>query len=123
MIAFDEGADFPMEAWGNIPSRKVAGPCAKTVVTCTIVSLEGDEFVGTNACNNAQPDCPRDPGEGYEKCETICEQQGHAEIQALREAGDKAEGAYALLEGHTYACDDCKAALKAAGVTDVWVLS
>ncbi len=92
------------------------GPCAKTVVTCTLVTPSGEKVVGRNDCLNPQIACPRGPGEGYEKCDSICGQQGHAEVQALRAAGEKARGATAYIEGHTYACQSCQHALFDAGV-------
>ena len=92
------------------------GPCAKTTVTCTIVAADGSHFVGTNSCANPQEKCPRSAGEDYTKCRTVCDQQGHAEVQALKIAGEKAVGAHAYIEGHTYACMDCQHALYRAGV-------
>jgi deoxycytidylate deaminase len=95
----------------------MTGPCAKTTVTCVITAPDGRQFIGTNAsCGNPQKVCPRSPGEGYEKCISICQQQGHAEIQAIRAAGDHAQGAVAELRGHTYACQACQEALFAAGI-------
>lgn len=92
------------------------GPCAKATVTCTIVATDGQRFVGTNYCKNAQPICPRLPGEGYEKCRTVCQQAGHAEIVAVAVAGAAANGGHAYLQGHTYACMKCQHALFGAGV-------
>ena len=99
------------------------GPCAKTHVTCTIVATDGRKFVGSNWCGNAQPVCPREPGEGYEKCKSICHQSGHAEEDAVRLAGDAAKGATAYLHGHTYACMNCQHALFGAGVKFLSVVS
>jgi len=93
-----------------------AGPCAKTTVTCTLVAPDGQKYIGTNYCRKPQCECPRSLGEGYEKCRSICEQVGHAEITALSLAGDKAAGCRAYIEGHTYACQACQEALFAAGV-------
>lgn len=97
------------------------GPCAKTTVRCTLVTPDGEKFVGTNYCENAQEKCPREPGEDYTKCTTICQQVGHAEVVAVQLAGDKAEGARAFIEGHTYACMNCQHALFGAGVRSVSV--
>lgn len=90
--------------------------CAKATVRCTIVAPNGDHFVGENSCANPQPVCPRKPGEDYTKCTTICRQDGHAEIVALRLAGPAAFGARAFLEQHSYACRNCQEALFRAGV-------
>jgi len=97
--------------------------CAKTRVQCMIITPEGDQFIGENACRNPQETCPREPGEGYEKCISICRQlDGHAEIQALASAGRNAEGASAVLTGHTYACQKCQEALFGAGIISLRVM-
>lgn len=97
------------------------GPCAKQTVTATIITPTGERFVGTNDCANPQTTCPRDAagmktGEGYHICREVCRQTGHAEINALRAAGEKARGATMYIEGHTYACGSCQEALTKAGV-------
>lgn len=90
--------------------------CAKATVTCTLVSPDGWRFVGWNACANPQTTCPRQPGEGYDKCVNICRQEGHAEEVALRHAGEYAAGARAYIEGISHACRNCQEVLTAAGV-------
>lgn len=92
------------------------GPCAKQVVTCTLIAKDGERFVGRNDCANPQAVCPRVPGEGYDKCKTVCDQRGHAEEQALALSGPKASGATAYVEGHSWACQNCQQALFGAGV-------
>ncbi|MNK79176.1 hypothetical protein D3C87_988380 [compost metagenome] len=98
-----------------------SGPCAKQTVTCTIAAVTGEQFVGTNWCRNPQEKCPRLPGEGYEKCVSVCGQDGHAELDALAKAGSSAIGATATIAGHTYACQHCQEALFAAGVLNLRV--
>lgn len=94
----------------------MTGPCVKATVRCTLVTPAGERFVGENWCANPQAVCPRAPGEGYEKCKSICAQEGHAETVALRVAGLKANGAHAYVEGHTYACRPCQEALFSSGI-------
>lgn len=91
--------------------------CAKKKVTCVIFSRKGQSFTGTNDCNNPQSSCPREPGEGYDKCKSICEQEGHAEIMALKAAGDHARGGVAHLYGIEHYCSACQKALFGAGIT------
>lgn len=93
------------------------GPCAKTTTTCTIYGGRHGVYVGKNWCLNPQSSCPREPGEGYEKCKTICQQIGHAEEVAVMVAqGDINEDSFAVLEGHTYYCQNCQETLFDAGV-------
>lgn len=98
------------------------GPCAKRQVECVIHAQDGTRHVGRNDCANPQPVCPRLPGEGYEKCRSICDQAGHAEIEAIKVAGDKARGANAVLFGHYWICEPCGRALREAGVFAVKIV-
>lgn len=93
------------------------GPCAKRKVECIIYQPTNCKlYVGENWCRNPQTTCPREEGEGYEKCKTICGQDNHAEEDAIRVAGDDCVGAQAYLCGNSYYCRDCQEALYAAGV-------
>jgi hypothetical protein len=94
------------------------GPCAKQTTRCTLITQDGERFVGENWCANPQAICPRQgmqTGVGYELCNSVCQQEGHAEVVATRLAGEKAKGAHAYLEGHTYACQNCQETLFGAG--------
>jgi deoxycytidylate deaminase len=104
------------DARPNDPQLARRGPCAKRQVICIITTLTGEQFRGENDCANPQAVCPRLPGEGYEKCKSICQQAGHAEIEALKAAGEHARGATAQLWGHYWMCEPCGRALLAAGV-------
>ena len=100
----------------------MSGPCAKRSVECTLFDPEGYVYIGRNDCANPQPTCPRLPGEGYEKCKSICDQAGHAEIEALRAAGrNGAKGAHATLTGHYWMCEPCGRALREAGVLSITI--
>jgi hypothetical protein len=101
------------------------GPCAKRRITCDLMTAEGPTFHGTNDCDNAQEICPRAPGEGYEKCASICQQGAHAEIDALNAAlrcGYEAKDAVAIIQGHYYICEPCGRALRDAGVRMVKIV-
>ena len=93
------------------------GPCAKTRVICTLITKDRQKFVGENLCKTPQTKCPRKPGDGYEKCRTVCGTIGHAEMAVLKLAEGKTMGASVYLEGHTHICVLCMRALKIAGVT------
>jgi deoxycytidylate deaminase len=98
------------------------GPCAKRRVTCLIVNHHEEHAFGENDCANPQKKCPRKPGEDYTKCKTICQQSGHAEIQALaaaKEAGMSVKDATAHIDGHYWICEPCGKALREAGVRAV----
>lgn len=96
--------------------------CAKKIVRCTIITREGTPFVGENICGAPQKECPRLPGDGYEKCKTICEQACHAEINAMINAladGKDLKDATAVVTGIDHVCKECSRALSEAGVSQV----
>lgn len=110
MLSFDE-------ILGGLDERGCLGPCAKQRVRCEVVLPDGRKFTGENWCMSPQRVCPREPGEGYEKCKSICQQIGHAE-QVVARFADEVDftGATATLFGHTYFCQECQEMLFAAGV-------
>lgn len=98
------------------------GPCAKRRVVCTITFDSGTVVRGENLCANPQKECPRLPGDGYTKCDTVCRQVGHAEEVAVMKA--KFYGlrdGKAHIEGHGHACGGCIAALQRIGVTEITI--
>lgn len=98
--------------------------CAKRRVTCVIHAPSGELVAGENWCANPQPACPREEGEGYEKCQSICQQLGHAEETALlaaEELGIDVRGGEALITGHFRVCDTCAKLLRDAGIVKVQV--
>lgn len=104
------------------------GPCAKRRVQCVIIPVGMAPIFGENDCANPQPVCPRLPGEGYEKCKTICRQDDHAELVALRRAqewtataGGSVVGGKAYVRGHHWVCEPCGKALKDAGIVTVTI--
>ena len=102
------------------------GPCAKRRVECRIESLRGEMVVGENDCANPQLSCPREPGEDYTKCRTICQQAGHAETVALelaRRENVSVRGARAVIAGHYWMCEPCGRALRDAGVAEIIILN
>ena len=94
--------------------------CAKRRVICILRDDAGREARGENTCLNPQAVCPRQDGEGYEKCKTVCRQTGHAEVNALRLWTDKygryAQPTLALIRGHFYVCEKCQRAMDRAGI-------
>lgn len=93
--------------------------CAKRTVVCYLRCHSGRLVIGSNNCLNPQVKCPRVEGDDYSKCKDVCQQQGHAEIQALNEAKryeKNLQGCVATLVGHTYACRPCQEALFAEGI-------
>ena len=99
------------------------GLCAKRPVACILIDRKGNRIEGTNWCVNPQKVCPRQEGDDYSKCSTICEQNSHAEIDALRRAAMtrnfNIEGSIAILVGHDYFCQDCQIKLFDAGVASL----
>jgi deoxycytidylate deaminase len=98
--------------------------CAKQT-TVAIIENNGEYWLGTNSCKKPQVECPRGnmpSGEGYVLCEVKCEQEGHAEIMALKAAGKKAAGGTLFLMGHVYICDNCRNALNKAGIKNTIIV-
>lgn len=92
--------------------------CAKQI-TIAIIENNGEYWLGTNWCATPQKKCPRGDmpsGQGYEICKNICHQTGHAEENAIKEAGKKAKGGTLYLIGHTRCCDNCKSLIEKAGI-------
>lgn len=98
--------------------KPLFGPCAKRRTQCVLYALDGQVFAAENVCLNPQPVCPREPGEGYAKCKTICQQVGHSEATVVAMAGPAAKGAR-IVCNHWYGCDPCAEVCKAAGVASV----
>lgn len=98
--------------------------CAKKTVTCLIMCLNGTGYFGTNDCNNPQTECPRLKGEGYEKCKSVCQQDGHAEEVAVSNAlSDNADlnGAIASISGIDHFCKSCQKKLYANGIRNLYI--
>jgi len=95
--------------------------CAKKVVTCELYNPFTRVLVrANNDCQNPQVTCPRLPGEGYEKCKSICDQRGHAEEQALEFLPDgDAQGFTATIYGIGWACRNCQELLYEAGAVSI----
>lgn len=84
--------------------------CAKVVVRAELRTVCGQVFHGENWCLQPQQVCPRDPGEGYAKCDDVCQQSAHAEINAITkalDAGVNVRGANLIVNYH-YICPDCQ---------------
>ena len=97
------------------------GRCAKQETIAIIVN-NGQYWIGSNWCNNAQEICPRmkmKTGEGYELCKSVCGQENHAEVDVCLKAGGAARGGTLYLLGHTYCCNNCKEIMKKFGVKKV----
>lgn len=96
--------------------------CAKRHVVAVVIGKSGRHYVGHNLCLNPQFNCPREIGEDYEKCKSICNQPHHAEPMAILEAGEDAKGGSIIVLNHERICDNCKEAIKEAGIIRATVL-
>jgi pyrimidine deaminase RibD-like protein len=81
--------------------------CAKKTVVAKVRSTTGKIYYGSNSCVNYVAECPREVGEGYEKCHSVCGQKAHAEVEALKKAGKEAIGGTLTVYGHFRICEDC----------------
>ena len=103
-----------------------SGLCAK-LTTLAIVEKDGKYWIGTNSCKNPQESCPRGgmpSGIGYELCDDICSQTGHAEENALKAAGMKnANGATLYLFGHYRVCDGCSTLAADYNIAKIFIVN
>jgi deoxycytidylate deaminase len=98
------------------------GRCFKQQVIA-VIENNGRVYVGTNWCENPQPQCPRLEGEGYDKCKNICWQRSHAEVDAINNAGDDVRGGTLYLIGHTRICDNCQRVCNEVGIREIIFLT
>lgn len=97
------------------------GKCVKQQ-TIAIIENNGQYWMGTNHCANAQQECPSGnlhSGIGYELCASVCQQGAHAEVDACQKAQGNAMGGTLYLLGHTYCCDNCKSVMEQYGIKEV----
>lgn len=94
--------------------------CAKAVVRAYLLGNDGIVYYGENIAHQPQEFCPRAPGEGYEKCHSVCRTAGHAEEMAIREAGAAAFGGFMLVDYH-YICESCMSKINDEKITAMTV--
>ena len=98
-------------------------PTAAVIVKKRIVLGKGvNAGKKVEVCPRVLRNCPT--GTGYEFCKTVCEQEGHAEIMAIRNAlsnGHNLKGASLYLDGHWWACKECWDKILQSGITKVFL--
>lgn len=96
--------------------------CAKRNVIAVLDILDDlySYHIATNDCNNPQPSCPREDGEDYTKCRTICQQPGHAETELLKLVkGKDLTHSMLTIIGHDRMCPECTNAVADAGIINI----
>lgn len=104
--------------------------CLKQSVFAMIEIGEDKVFGSNKMLNDEIKECPRDlqgyvSGAGYHLCKDVCNQESHAEVDAINNArrlGIDVSGGKLTLVGHTYCCDNCKNVMESVGITDVEIL-
>ncbi len=104
--------------------------CLKQSVYAMVETVDGDIVYGSNKMLNEVSSCPRDgagcaSGEGYDMCKTVCNQNAHAEVDAMQAAereGYDLEGAKLTLVGHTYCCENCTNEMLSRNIARVEIL-
>jgi len=101
---------FP-DGWtarANLENEYITNPlrCAKQEVIAIIVDGE-KSYIGSNWCKKPQKVCPRKDGEDYSECKSICNQDNHAEIDALNKVKGKLKNPILYIIGHSRICKDC----------------
>lgn len=102
-----------------------AGPCAKVVVTATLVTVNGNQYIGSNHCLTPQKVCPRDTqgypsGQGYHLCKEICNQPAHGEVNAINFANSIEENASkgaVIHVDYSWICGACSKTAEEFGAT------
>ena len=93
--------------------------CLKQTTVAIIMKDKKLIAVGSNHINSKIKECPRKgmgTGVGYNLCQQICGQENHAEVDACKNAGERAKGADLYLIGHYYACYNCTYLMKIMGI-------
>ena len=113
-----------------IASAEGHNPCIKQRVYA-MIEIGDKKVFGTNKMlNDEVTECPRDMqgyvnGAGYHLCKEVCQQNAHAEVDAIKNAeilGIDINGGKLTLVGHTYCCNDCKSAMDIAGIVEVEII-
>jgi len=114
----------------KLKNYKVSRPCLKQSVIALIISKDNKEVFGSNHINAEISTCPRvekgcKTGEGYEMCKNICQQNFHAEVDAIQNAKKEnveLKNATLYLYNHSYCCVNCIDNMKFAGISKCIVL-
>lgn len=97
--------------------------CAKRNVIAVLQrrDFEEDLFMASNKCDNPQEVCPREDGEDYTKCRSICQQSGHAEVEVLKLVKSWMDLTYYDLTiiGHDRMCSECTNAVADVGIVNI----
>jgi hypothetical protein len=95
-------------------------PCKKKTVIAIILAPNGDYVVGDNFIENVHvTECPRLNGEGYEKCKSVCQQEDHAEIMAIKKAKERMfdlDKCKIILANKKKMCSNCLREVKKEGL-------
>lgn len=99
--------------------------CFKREVCAILIDKNGKIAVGQNLISNSEvSECPREKGENYEKCISICRQEGHAETMVIQNALERnmeLKGSILYLIGHNRICDNCQAGCDKHGINVIIV--
>lgn len=102
--------------------------CIKQPTAAVIVKRGKIIGRGVNAgekvevCPRVIRNCPT--GTGYEFCKTVCKQEGHCEVMAIRDTlnkGSDPKGASMYLDGHWWVCEPCWDEIIRVGVSQVFL--
>lgn len=105
-----------------------ASGCIKQPTAAVVV--KNGQIIGCGANAGKKVDvCPRvvhqcPTGTGYEFCKTVCQQEGHAEVTAIRDAlkkTDNLKGASLYLDGHWWVCQPCWEEVLKHGISRVYI--
>lgn len=104
--------------------------CLKQSVYAIIINEKKEIIVGSNNINNKVLECPRvtnnsKTGEDYHFCKEICNQNNHAEVDAIKkgiESNYNFNDAILYLVGHTYCCENCLKEIDKVNIKNIVII-
>ncbi len=124
ILYVDAENEFMKEATKMLASSGcIKQPTAAVVVkNGKIIGRGANAGKKVEICPRVVQNCPT--GTGYEYCRSVCEQEGHAEVMAIRDVLKNCHdprGADIYLEGHWWICEPCWNEIIKAGINRVFL--
>lgn len=111
-------------------SKLIGFSCLKQSVYAIIINEKKEIIVGSNNINYKVSECPRvtnnsKSGEDYHFCKEICNQNNHAEVDAIKkgiESNYDFTNSTLYLIGHTYCCENCLKEINKVNINNIVIV-